>query len=382
MAAKRRGRGTGSINLRADGLWEARFSAGWENGRRVRRSIYCHSRTEAERALRQALVGLDRGSRPPPAGVTVGRFLEEWLEVIAPRVRPSTWARYSGLVRLQVIPALGRIRLGRLDPSDVDRLLAKLQAQGLSPQTAAHARSVLRAALNDALRDGLVARNVAGLARPPRISYQPPRILTSTESEAVIQAMPEPRLRRLVTVAIHTGLRQGELLGVRWRDVDVGAGELHVTQALQRIAGAYHLVEVKSRTSRRIIPLTGAAVEALAQEQQAQLGARMAAGSRWREPIPSLLFTTSTGQPRNGSALTHHFEQALAAAGLPPMRWHHLRHAYAGLMLGSGAGLATVSPLLGHSSVSLALTAPTYARVMPTRQRDAADRMGRLRGGS
>jgi integrase len=309
----------------------------------------------------------------------VGRYLEDWLELVGPRVRPSTLARYRGLIRLQVIPHLGRIRLSRLAPSDVDRMLARLQEQGLSPQTAAHARAVLRSSLADAEREGLVTRNAAKLARPPRIPYQPPRILTPSEAQAVIEAMPEPGLRRLVTVAIHTGCRQGEVLGARWSGVDLAGRELHVTQALQRIAGEYRLVEVKSRTSRRTIPLTDAAVEALSQERQAQLEARLAAGSRWREAIPGLIFTTGTGQPRSGNSVTHAFGDALMAAGLPPMRWHHLRHAFAGLMLGSGADLATVSHLLGHSSVFLA--ARTYAGVMPSLKRDAANRFGKLLGG-
>jgi integrase len=165
-------------------------------------------------------------------------------------------------------------------------------------------------------------------------------------------------------------------LGLRWQDVDWRTAELHVSQALQRLGGTYQLVDVKSRTSRRALPLTPTALDVLIQERQSQEDARTAAGRRWREPIPGLIFTTATGQPRNGGTITHHFATALAAAGLAPMHWHHLRHAFAGLMLASGVDLGTVSSLLGHSSFSLTLS--TYAGVAPSLKRQATDQLGRL----
>lgn len=133
---------------------------------------------------------------------------------------------------------------------------------------------------------------------------------------------------------------------------------------------------MKSNSSRRTVPLSDVAAATLDAERKAQLETRLLAGGRWREPLPGLCFTTATGLPRNGPTLTHQFERALQRAGLPVIRWRHLRHAYAGLMLGSGSDLATVSGLLGHSSV--ALTASTYAGVMPSLKRGAADRLGLL----
>jgi integrase len=192
----------------------------------------------------------------------------------------------------------------------------------------------------------------------------------------VLDALADPGLRRLATVAVHSGLRQAELLGLRWSDVDWQARELHVSQALQRVDGAYRLVEVKSNTSRRTVPLTAPAAEALAQERQSQLEARLLAGSTWREPIDGLCFTSPTGTPRSGSVVTHAFAAALAKAGVSPMRWHDLRAAFGGLLLASGVDLATVSNLLGHSSISI--TASTYAGVLPSLKRDAADRLERL----
>ncbi len=189
----------------------------------------------------------------------------------------------------------------------------------------------------------------------------------------MLAAIDDPQLHRMATICLHAGVRQGELLGLRWQDVDWGNSELHVSRQLQRIDRAYELSEVKSRKSRRALPLTPAALEAFSQERDSQSEARTSAGNRWREPIPGLIFTTATGHPRNGSSVTHAFAAALETAGLAPMHFHHLRHGFAGLMLGAGVEIATVSALLGHSSV--ALTARTYAGVERSLKHDATDRL-------
>ena len=370
MSAKppRRVMGRGSITHRADGRWQGRVMV-----EGVRRSVYGATQAECVAKLQQLQQQIAGGLPAVDQRATVGRYLDSWLGSVSSRVRPRTMRHYAYMVEL-VSGQIGRVKLAKLSPQDVAAMLARLQASGLGPQTCAHVRAVLRAALADAERDGLVSRNVAALASAPRVPHQPPRILTPEQAQALLNALQDDGLRRMATVAVHTGLRQGELLGLRWQDV--AEGELHVTQALQRLGGEYRLVEVKSRTSRRTVPLTADAVEALAQERQCQLEARLAAGGRWREPIPGLAFTTATGAPRSGSAITHQFAGALSAAGLPPMHWHHLRHAFAGLMLASGADLSTVSSLLGHTSVNL--TASTYAGVIPSLKRQAADRLGAL----
>jgi integrase len=366
----RRGNGEGSISHRPDGRWQAQVTV---EGKR--RAVYGRTREDAAAKL-QALQHAVTGGLPAPDGrATVGRYLDSWLASVEPRVRPRTLKHYSYMVEL-ISREIGRVKLAKLSPQDVGAMLARMQASGLSPQTCSLARAALRTALADAERDGLVSRNVAALASAPRVAHQQPRILTPEQAQALLDALQDDGLRRLATVAVHSGLRQGELLGLRWQDVDWQAGELHVAQALQRLGGEYQLVEVKSRTSRRTVPLTADAVAALAQERQCQREAQLSAGGRWREPIPGLAFTTSTGAPRSGSAVTHAFADALSAAGLPPMHWHHLRHAFAGLMLASGSDLGTVSSLLGHTSVNL--TASTYAGVAPSLKRQAADRLGAL----
>lgn len=368
VKAPRRVMGMGSITHRADGRWQGRVMVDGE-----RRSVYATSQQECVAKLKDLQVGVKKGLPAVDGRATVASYVDTWLGSVASRVRPRTMRHYAYMVGL-ISGQIGRVKLAKLSPQDVAGMLSQMQASGLSPQTCAHARAVLRTALADAERGGMVSRNVAGLASAPRVPHQQPRILAPEQAQALLDALPDAGLRRMATLAVHTGLRQGELLGLRWQDA--ADGELHVTQALQRLGGQYQLVEVKSRTSRRTVPLTAAAGDALAEERQSQLEARLAAGSRWQESIPGLAFTTATGEPRSGSAITHQFADALSAAGLPPMHWHHLRHAFAGLMLASGSDLSTVSSLLGHTSVNL--TASTYAGVMPSLKRQAADRLGRL----
>lgn len=339
-----------------------------------RRTVYGRTQAECVAKLHRLQQAVADGLPVTPERLTVRAFVQGWLEVAQSRLAPSTATRYSQIVSEQIVPTWGHLRLSKLRPEDVDAGLAELQVGGLSPRSVSHVRAVLRTALNDGLRKSTVSRNVAAVSSPPRVPYQRPKVLSPAEVQAVLDALDDPAVRRMATVAVATGLRQGELLGLRWQDV--ADGQLHVTYALQRVAGRYELVRPKSDSSKRSIPLTPDAVTALEDQRQAQRLAQLAAGGRWRQPIRDLAFTTSTGQPVNGPALTHRFEAALATAGLPVIRWHHLRHAFAGLLLASGADLASVSHLLGHSDVSL--TASTYAGIAPSLRQDAMSRLGAL----
>ena len=376
---RRRGQGEGTIRHRADGRWEGRIDLGWEGAKHQSRSLYGRTRQDVVLKLRQLHQQLKEGQPGFDQRTTVGQHLESWFQAAASRLRPSTIVRYRNLIRHQILPALGQFRLAQLQPADVVGAMARWRAEGLSPRSVAQARAVLRAALGDAVRWGLVPRNVAQLASPPRIPRPEPRLIAPAEAERVVAAMSgAPQLQRLVVLSLHAGLRRGELLGLTWSAVDKENRELHVTRELLRVAGDYQLPEPKSRTSQRTLPLTRQALLVLEEERQAQAEARRSAGSRWHEPISGLCFTTATGWPRNPDTVTHQFRAAIIRAGLPDMHLHILRKGFGGLMLASGVDLATVSALLGHSSV--ALTASTYAGVMPSLKRDAADRLGRLLG--
>jgi integrase len=376
MSTRRRGKGEGSIYQRSDGRWAGTVSAGWLRSGRRRVTVYARTRQEIVAKLRDLQRNQADGLPVIDQRTTVALFLEGWLERVAPRLRPATLLRYRGLARSQLIPHLGRIRLASLSPADVSKMLAGLQAQGLSPRTASHARAVLRAALSDGEKWGLVARNVAKLTDAVKVPAPSPKMLPVDDIHRVLDAVSGTDVENAVTLALYSGLRAGEVLGLRWSDVSFEAGQLTVSHALQRLGAETRLVEPKSATSHRTLQLPGPALEALRAERQRQATRQLAAGSRWRQPIPGLVFTDTTGAPLVPTSVTRAFQRALRAAGLPPLRFHHLRHLHAGLMLGSGAEIATVSHLLGHSSV--ALTASTYAGIMPALKREAAERFERL----
>jgi integrase len=378
-ARRRRGPGEGTIRERVDGRWEGRLTTGrGADGRQQTRSVFGKTRAEAVAKLDTLKGTITAGLPAPSERLTVGAYLTGWLPAVKPRLRLSTFRRYQQIVRGQVEPALGRVRLARLRVADVESMMATVKADGLSARTAAHCRAVLRAALSDAERDGLVGRNVAKLARAPHVAPPRPTVLRPDEARRMVASLADPGLRRLATVAMGTGLRQGELLGLRWEDIDVERRAVHVRSVLVPLGGGYGLAEPKSASSRRVVPVGEHVLEALSQERQAQREAKLAPGRRWREAIPDLCFTTATGAPRNGNALTHSFQDALAAAGLPRLTWHDLRAVHGALLLQSGTDISVVSRQLGHGSVGV--TARHYGGVADSLGREAADRLEALIG--
>jgi integrase len=340
-----RTRGTGSVVQRKDGRWVARMYNGWEDGKRKVDSFYGATAKEAERKLRHALNEKEQGQAPLSQTVTVGQWLEEWLAGKAD-VRDSTRRRYEQVCRFQLVPKLGHIRLAKLSASNVSGALRALSAEGKSPRTVFLVRTVLRASLRDAVRLGKLNRNAAADARPPKVEDRDPIILHPSAVAALTEAS-GPELARAITVAVHTGLRWGEQFGLTWQDVDMDRRCLNIHQGLVRVrGGGQTLGPLKTRRSRRVVPLTAAAVTAFQEEREAQAVAREAAGSHWNELIPGSVFTDATGSPRKGQAVLDGLHGALERAGLPALRWHDLRGGSAGLLLSAGVDLAVVSNAL------------------------------------
>ncbi|MEX0629115.1 MAG: site-specific integrase [Chloroflexota bacterium] len=372
----RRGPHEGNIYQRTDGRWEARIHLGYADGRRRRKSFYGHTRGEVQekltRALRDQYQGLPVGTDDR---LTVGQFLTGWLsDAVRPSVRPKTYATYEMYARCHLIPELGRIPLARLAPQDVQRLMNRKLAAGLSPQTVCHLRAVLRRALNQANRWGLVPRNVATLVDPPRVPRREVPVMTPEEARHLLLALRGDRFEALFTLALMLGLRQGEVLGLRWEDVDLPSSRLAIRHALQRVNGKLQLVEPKTQLSRRSLIMPPMLVDALQAQRVRQLEERLWAGSRWRES--DLVFTTSLGTPLDGTNVTHRFQAVLRAAGLPRLRFQDLRHACASLLLAQGVHPRIVMEQLGHSQISLTLN--TYSHVLPSLQGEAAQRMEEL----
>ena len=217
----RRGRGDGLIHQRPDGRWEARVEVGWKDGRRVRKSIYGRTRGEVAKALRDAQTTLDQSGVLGDDSVTVGAFLNQWLtEVVVPRRELATWRGYETNVRRHIVPAIGHVRLTKLTAAMVQRLLNDLRRQGLAPRTVQYVHATLRAALNVALRWGLIQRNVATVVEPVTIKRSEVVPFTAEEARQALDATRSHRLASFFTVAMALGLRPSEALGLTWSDID------------------------------------------------------------------------------------------------------------------------------------------------------------------
>jgi len=384
----RRGRNEGSITQRQDGRWEARIDLGRDPaGRRLRRSVYGRTRDEAHKALQAALRGRDEGRAPTPARLTVGAYLvDTWLPIARVKVRRSTYDSYSTIVAEHLVPAIGQIRLGALSVSDVDRMLrakeTSISRRGrrLSARRVAMVRATLRVALGHAVRTDLVPRNVASLSTAPKQERHEIAPLSTAEVRTFLAAVRGDRLEALWVTAVATGLRQGELLGLRWRDVRLDVGELDVAHALGKFDGRHELVPPKSSSSRRTIALGSLVVDALRSHRTRQLEERLAAGPAWQPTIDDLVFVTAFGTPLDPSNVGRSFHRILTAGGLPRRRFHDLRHSAATVALATGVSPRVVQAMLGHSQISLTLG--TYSHVLPELQRDAVDRMDALLSGA
>jgi integrase len=340
--------------------------------------LYGKTRREVQQKLVMALRDLQQGVLPTDDRLTTSQFLDRWLvDVAQPTVRPRTFASYSQTVTLHLKPSLGRTPVSKLRPDQVQTFLNAKLASGLSPRSVGIIHAVLRQALNQALRWGIVHRNVATLVTPPSVPRARIQPLDPQQARLFLDAVQGDRLDALYSVAVALGLRLGEILGLRWSDVDLETGTIRVAQALQRVGGRLTFVEPKSERSRRTIPMPPLVARALRAHRSRQLEERLAGGPAWNEF--DLVFTTTVGTPLDARNVTRRFQSALELAGLPRLRFHDLRHTCATLLLAEGVPARVVMETLGHSQISLTMN--TYAHVLPPLQRQAAERMEALLSG-
>jgi integrase len=381
---ERRGHGSGSIYQRAtDGRWVAVIDLGWIDGRRKRKYFTGHTEREVIDALNRALGDQARGVLVATGRQTVGQFLEYWLEhVVKPTVRPRTYDSYVSTVHMHLIPALGRLRLEKLTAPHVTALLNQKRESGLSATTVIYIRNVLRAALNEAMRSDLVGRNVATLVKPPARVRFVPKPLSPEEAGRLLAAAKGDRLEALYSVAVALGLRQGEALGLRWEDIDLERGVLHVRNQLQwrrDTPRRAELVEPKTERAKRSIPIPPQVVSDLKRHQRRQLEDRVLAGSRWQGGRWNLVFCSTIGTPLDYANLMKDYRALLGRAGLEPRRYHDLRHSCASFLVAQGVPPRVVMEILGHSQIGTTMN--TYSHVDLDTLRAATDRMNSLFAG-
>ena len=368
----KRGNNEGSIYHRKDGRWVAVLDLGWTAGTRRRRSYYAKTRQEVAQKLTASLRAHQEGLPVAADRQSLSQFLERWLtDSVKTTVRVRTYRSYAELVRLHIKPELGRIPLSKLNPQDVQAFVNRKLDSGLSPRTVQYMHAVLRRALGQAERWGVVPRNVARLVSPPRVALSKTEPLTPDEARRLLDTVRGERLEALYTVAIAVGLRQGEALGLHWSDIDLDGGTLAVRHALQWLDGEPSFVEPKTDRGRRTITLPSVTLTALRTHRVRQAEERLRVGPHWRET--GLVFTTQTGGPLEPHAVTRQFQRRLAKAGIGHHRFHDLRHTCATLLLAQGVSLRVVMETLGHTQI--ATTADIYSHVLPALMDEAARKM-------
>lgn len=372
---------------------------GWDQGQRRRKNFYGATRAEVREKLTRALGEMQRGgSVDLDERVTVAQYLDRWLVTVS--VRRKTARSYQQFVTLHLKPGLGRIRLTKLTPGHVRALLAEKEKTGLSVRTVTLMRDVLRIALNQAVTDGSVARNVAALVKRPTPTRRQGPILSPEQAPVFLSRIAGTRLAPIITIGLAVGLRLGEVLGLQWSSIDLEEGVIRVERGLETIGCDRSLVALKSKESRRTIHLPGFVRMALVRHRQQQLERQLMAGGRWRAEGSSFVFTTRDGRPLDGCGVTRDLKRLLMqtwiggrqeckhsrvvnrqcadcnAEHLPALSFHSLRHSCASILLAQGVPVRDVAEILGHSDVRLTLG--TYAHVIEAGRTRAAGVMDRV----
>ena len=388
----------GHIRPQGDGSWEIKFDLGRDplTGRRITKYVtFRGTKRKAQEELTRLLGQRNEGSYIEPTKMTVAQYLNHWLEAdIDRRVAARTAIRHRGIVEKNIIPKLGPVPVRKLTAVHIEAFEAQLQREGwvkarakqkvregeeapiqekrgLSAQTVQHIHRTLSQALSHAVRLGVLFKNPARQVKPPRPPSREIKILDKNEMTTLINAAKGVGLYVPVLVAVTTGMRRGELLALRWSDIDLRAGALTVNQSIERIKGRVEFKSPKTRTSRRTITLPAITVGALRKHYRVQLEERLKLGLG-RDPR-GLVFARPDGQPMDADTLSKAFRRLVASAKVTPITFHGLRHTHISHLLMDGVHVKLVSERAGHASINITLG--VYAAYIPNMQSDAARRV-------
>ncbi len=403
--AHRRANGEGTIAQRKDGRYEVKAFVLTTAGRVERKSAYARSYDEARKKLTELLSQSDHGIPVASASWTVAQYLGYWLEhIVREERRPKTYQGYESVVRLHLIPALGKKRLDKLTAREVRVFITQIREEcqcckngvdvkrdrpqccaktprqccqtRLSTRMVQSIHAVLRNALECAVREETIPRNVAKLVKVTTPRYKVNRGLTTAQARAVLKAAANHRLYTLYVLALCLGLRRGELLGLHWADIDLDGEKLEVIHTLQRVGGELRFVPPKTEDSARTVPLRPFCVAALREHRKRQFAERSSAWPDWDDH--GLVFPSRLGTPMEPDNLRRSWATIRQTANLDAVRFHDLRHTCVTLLLDLGVPPHIVREIVGHSDIEVTMT--IYAHVSLDDKRAALHKLGAVLG--
>lgn len=376
-----RGQNEGNIRQRKDGKWEARYTI---EGRQ--KSVYGKTRPEVSAKLNKILNDINVGTYIEPSKITIESWMDTWFETYKkPNVKPKTLEGYHGIIKNHIKPNIGKCTLKDLRPEQVQRMYNEI-ASKLSPRMAELTHITLRAALEQAVINDLIIKNVADKTKLPAREYKERRVLTLEEQKKFMEALKGNRIEAAFILDLFTGLRVGELAALKWKNIDLENKSLTVTHTLYRVTNLEKEAKTKTRLEfgptkslkgKREIPLLDEVVAILKTHKARQSAERLLAGELYhqeKEEGNRLVFSSYFGTPLEPRKITDEFYKVVEKAGIPKANMHSLRHTFATRGLENGIELKVMQELLGHSTI--ALTGDIYSHVLPNKKREA---MGKLK---
>lgn len=353
--AKKRGNGEGSITQLKDGRWQGRYTLTTSEGPK-RKAVYGKTREEVRKKLAKAIADRDSGYVFDAQNQTVGDYLERWLkDSVEKNVSHRTFHNYRSQIHNHLVPALGRIKLKSLNAANIQSLY-RSKLENLSPSSVRYIHAVLHRALEQAVKWNLISHNVAKAVDLPKIVREEVEAFSPEEAKRFLEEARGDRLEALYVLAIHCGLRQGELLGLKWEDIDLASGTLQVTRQLQRKrdGGGLAFLPLKTEKARRTIRLNSPVIESLKAHRTRQVEEKLQLGALYQDW--GLVFASLQGTPLDAqNVVNRSFKPLLSRAGVTNIKFHGLRHSCATVLLDQEIHEKFVQELLGHSSSTITL---------------------------
>ena len=391
MAKPRRDKGDGSIRMKPNGSYEARYSYTDETtGKRINKSVYAPTQSEVKRKLKELIKQIEDNENDDlyvkPNTLTFGEWLDTWMnEYKKNSVRPATYSSYDNNIKLHIRPALGNIEIQKMRPDHVQTLLNSLtrgntKKPALAPWTVLKVKNIISGALEQAIRNQIIPYNPAKAAIPPKLKQREIRVLSQDEQKQFIEAVKGHRLEALYILALATGMRRGELMAITWDCVDWENNQIAVKGSISRIKDPdtniteLRYSEPKTKSGRRYIPILPNMKPILLKHKDQQEEEKSQAGSAWNKR--NLVFCSNVGTPLEPRRIATTMNKITDKAGLPRFTFHALRHSFATRMLEANVPAKVVQDVLGHSDVTLTLN--TYSHVMGSTAHDQMSKINNL----